>query len=296
MKGNRMEIKDLEIFKEVANQKNITKTASKFNYVQSNITSRLAKLEKEVGTALLIRTNKGVALTQDGKIFLTYVDRMLHLHKEALQELNSRNPSGQLKIGATDITTAARLPTVLTAFLDAFPMIELLLKNGSSEELIEDVLNFNLDGAFITDNIKHPQIVFDKLIREELVLISNKEQPPIHQLKDITNGTILVFKQGCTYRWKIEEWISQEGLLFKKIEFGTIEGMIGCVKAGLGMALVSNHIAQQLNVGDTLQFHSVPEQFRYVETGFIQRRDVPPTMALQKFIATTKQYINETEK
>ena len=76
----------------------------------------------------------------------------------------------------------------------------------------------------------------------------------------------------------------------KRIEFGTIEGMIGCVKAGLGVALVSKYLAYQLNVTNTLQYHQVPEQFRYVETGFIYRKDVTPTIALQKFLDATKNY------
>lgn len=285
-----MDIKDLEIFKEVAKQNNITKTANEFNYVQSNITSRLSKLEKEVGINLLIRTNKGVFLTNEGKIFLTYVDKMLHLHKEALQAVHVQNPIGNLNIGATDIMTATRLPAILTAFLEEYPGINLSLQNESTEELITDILNFNVEGAFVTDNLEHPYIQFEPLLTEELVLISNKEQLPILNLNNITNETILVFKQGCTYRRKIEEWISQEGILLKKIEFGTIEGMIGCVKAGLGVALVSKHLAYQLNVTNTLQYHQVPEQFRYVETGFIYRKDVTPTIALQKFLITTKKY------
>ena len=286
-----MNIKDLEIFKEVASQNNITKTANKFNYVQSNITSRLAKLEKEVGKELLIRSNKGVFLTQEGKTFLTYTKKILHLHREAIHVINSNYPSGQLTIGATDITTASRLPTILTTFLESFPNVDVSLKNASSEELVADILNYNLDGAFVTDNINHPHIIFESLINEELVLISNKEQAPIYQLRDITKGTILVFKQGCAYRRKIEDWINQEGVLVKKIEFGTIEGMIGCVKAGLGVALVSNQIAKQLNSSDNLFLHEVPEEFRYVETGFIRKKDVPFTSTLQQFITTAKHQI-----
>lgn len=283
-----MDLKDLEIFKEVANQKNITKTASKFNYVQSNITNRLTKLEKEVGHTLLVRTNKGVFLTNAGEIFLTYVDKIHHLYEEALQALNVENPTGHLSIGATDIITADRIPEILTAFLEAYPNIDLSLKNGSTEELITDILNFNLDGAFITDYIEHPSIQFQPLLMEELVLISNTAHVPINSLKDIEKGTILVFKQGCTYRRRMEDWIKQEGVLVKKIEFGTIEGMIGCVKAGLGVALISKHLADKLYTSNKLQYHTVPKRFGYVETGLIYRKDVSATIALQRFIDTTK--------
>lgn len=74
----------------------------------------------------------------------------------------------------------------------------------------------------------------------------------------------------------------------RKIEFGSIEGMIGCVKAGLGVALVSKLIATQLNSDNKMQYHEVPEKCRDVTTIFIKRDDIPSTNALKKFINTTK--------
>lgn len=285
-----MDIKDLEIYRAVINHKNVTKAALELNYVQSNVTSRLAKLEKEVGASLLIRTNRGVLLTTAGERFLEYADKMLQLHREVVDSLsNSNTPSGQLTIGATDITTAARLPAVLTAFLESFPLVEFSLVNGSSEDLVQDVLKFNIEGAFITDTIDQPKITQECLIQEELILISNQDHPQIHTLKNLKNNTILVFKSGCTYRRKLESWAQEEGAIVRKVEFGTIEGMVGCVKAGLGVALVSKLIAQQLNTDNKLKLHSVPEEYRLVTTVFIRRHDMPMTNALQRFIEITKQ-------
>ena len=285
-----MDIKDLEIYRAVVNHKNVTKAALELNYVQSNVTSRLAKLEKEVGASLLIRTNRGVLLTTAGERFLEYADKMLHLHREVVDSLsNSDTPSGQLTIGATDITTAAWLPGILTTFLESFPLVEFSLVNGSSEDLVQDVLKYNVDGAFITDTIDQTKITQERLIIEELVLISNQEHLQIHTLKDLKNNTILVFKSGCTYRRKLESWVQEEGVVVRKVEFGTIEGMVGCVKAGLGVALVSKRIAQQLNADNKLQFHSVPEAYGFFTTVFIRRHDIPLTNALQKFIDITKE-------
>lgn len=285
-----MDIKDLEIYRMVVKHKNVTKAALELNYVQSNVTSRLTKLEKEVGATLLIRTNRGVLLTAEGERFLEYADKMLQLHREVVDSLSNPNiPSGQLAIGATDITTASRLPGVLIAFLESFPLVEFSLVNGSSEELVKDVLKFNIDGAFITDTIDQPKIIQESLMKEELVLISNQDHPKIHSLHDLKKNTILVFKSGCTYRRKLEAWVQEEGVVVRKVEFGTIEGMIGCVKAGLGVALVSKLIAKQLNTDFKIQFHSVPNAYRYVSTVFIRRNDIPMSNALQRFIETTKQ-------
>lgn len=279
----------MELFRTVVNHKNVTKAAHELSYVQSNVTNRLNKIEKEVGLTLLTRTNKGVLLTAEGERFLEFVDKMIQLHREMIDTMKSPDtPSGQLNVGATDITTAARLPEVLTTFLETYPMVEFSLINGSSKELIQDVLKFNIDGAFITDVIDQPKITQEKLIEEELVLISNKDHHPIHTLSNLKKDTILVFKSGCTYRRKLEEWVAREGVIVRKVEFGTIEGMIGCVKAGLGVALVSKLIAEQLNTDDKIQFHEVPEEYRYVTTVFIRRKDIPMTNAMKKFLEVTR--------
>lgn len=291
-----MDIKDLEIFRAVVNNKNVTKAANELNYVQSNITNRLLKIEKEIGVSLLIRTNRGVLLTSEGERFLEYADKMLQLHKEVLDDLKDPELlSGHLSIGATDITTVARLPAVITAYLELYPLVDLSIINGSSEELIKEVLKFNLDGAFITDTINQPKILQEKLIEEELVLISNKEHPPINSLKDLKKKNILVFKNGCTYRRKLEAWVKEDGIMARKIEFGTIEGMMGCVKAGLGIALVSKLIAKQLNNDNKMQYHDVPEKYKYVTTVFIKRNDIPSTNALKKFMKTTKECFAEVD-
>ncbi|WP_276308583.1 LysR substrate-binding domain-containing protein [Thermoflavimicrobium daqui] len=205
-------------------------------------------------------------------------------------------PSGPLSIGATDITTAVRLPSVLSYFHSLYPKVNLSLMTGSTEELVNDVLKYNLDGAFITDPIDHPKIIQEPLIEEELVLIIGASHPPIQTLKDLKRRTILIFRSGCTYRTKLEQWLREEGIFpLKKVEFGTIEGMLGCVKAGLGVALVSKSIATQLEKSEFITCYSVPEKYKHVTTIFIRRDDIPVSNALNKFLKATKECFKDLD-
>lgn len=277
-----MNIKDLHIFMEVAEQQNISKAAVKFNYVQSNITNRMAKLEQEIGHQLFIRSNKGVLLTKEGKTFSHYAAQMLHLHKEAIEALQEHEVKGLLQIGATDITTATRLPKMLTIFLKDYPQVDLTLKNGSTSELVEDVLQFKIDGAFITNPTSHDQLVFERFLTEELVLVSNKPLAQNKLAMTLEQQSVLVFRNGCTYRGKMEQWLREEGIVTKTIEFGTIEGMLGCVKAGLGVALISKHLAK--NHQEELYYYPVPEPYRFVEIGFVYRKNNRLSKALEAFL------------
>ncbi|MEG0258862.1 MAG: LysR family transcriptional regulator [Lysinibacillus sp.] len=285
-----MDVKDLKIFQAVAQHGNFSKAAVQLNYVQSNITNRMNKLEADLKTTLFHRNNRGVILTSEGTLLLEYTERILNLFKEATEAMgNSDVPSGQLAIGATDITTAVRLPPVLAMYHQQYPEVQLSLKTGSTEELVHEVLTYKLDAAFITDAIHHPKISYEPLIEEQLVFVADKSHPPITAINDLQNRTILVFRSGCTYRAKLEQWLREEGVFpVKKMEFGTIEGMLGCVKAGLGVALVSKCIADQLAENGQINCYPVPMQQHHVTTVFIKRQDVPTSNALKKFLEATK--------
>ena len=85
-----MEFKDLEIFQMVAEKGTITEAAKEFSYVQSNITSRIQKLETELNTPLFNRHRRGMSLTPEGKKLLTYSKKILILTDEMKKVVQSK--------------------------------------------------------------------------------------------------------------------------------------------------------------------------------------------------------------
>lgn len=292
-----METKDLEIFQSVALNKSVSKSALELNYTQSNITNRIHKLEKDLNTVLFLRNNRGVILTPEGEVFLKYTEKILNLFREVSEVLkNPKEFSGTISIGATDITTAVRLPTILSIYHGQYPKVNLSLKTISTADLINDILKYHLDLAFITNKVNHPKIVEESLVDEELVFIMHKSQPPIKTFSDIKNKTLLVFRSGCTYRSKVEELLNDEEIHpIKKMEFGTIDGMLGCVKAGVGIALVSKTIANQYKDDQNIIVYPLTGKYQKVSTIMIRRNDVPVSNALSKFIEiATKIFSQDT--
>src|SRR5690625_5291154 len=102
-RGSNMEFKDLEIFQIVAQKRTITKAASELSYVQSNITSRIWKLETGLNTALFNRHNRGITLTPEGKKLLVYSEKILSLTNEMKTVVQSTTePAGKLEIGSAE--------------------------------------------------------------------------------------------------------------------------------------------------------------------------------------------------
>ena len=277
-----MDIKDLTIFHEVAKEGNISHAAQSLNYVQSNVTMRIKQLENELGAPLFYRNGKGVSLTSNGEILLTYTKQIIHLMEQSIKAVqnNGAQPKGTLKIGSTESTTAVRLPSILTSYYEMYPDVEFILETHSTEQLIQLVLERKLEGAFIAGNIHHSDL--DSLLfqEEELVLVSKR---PLFSFKDLGKMNILAFSKGCYYRNLLEKWLYEEGMYPKRVlEFGTIEAILACVKSGMGIAIMIKSLIQDHE--HSLALTPLPKNFSRVPTTFIVRKDTFYSGALRKFI------------
>ncbi|WP_405099384.1 LysR family transcriptional regulator [Oceanobacillus sp. FSL H7-0719] len=278
-----MEFKDLEIFQIVAEKGTITEAAKELNYVQSNITSRIKKLEKELNTPLFNRHRRGMTLTPEGKKLLIYSEKIMALTKEMKKAVQSKNePSGKLEIGT--IETVFHLPNLLAAFDKKYKNVELSLFSGVTNKLEEKVLNHKLDGAFVTKANFSPEIVAKDVFNEELVLISNRQIPTF---EEVIKQPILCFSKGCGYRARLETWYNDQKITPHKVmEFGTLETILRSVVVGLGIAFVPKTTVAHLEQSNLIQSHKLPEKYSSITTVFIRRADTFLTTTLQKFIET----------
>ncbi|OXS77520.1 LysR family transcriptional regulator [Domibacillus enclensis] len=285
-----MDIGDLVVFKAIAKEQSVTKAAHSLNYVQSNVTMRLKRLEKELGTPLFHRNARGMTLTSSGKTLVGYADRLLSLMTEAKQAMQGDEPRGPLTIGAIETAAAVRLPAYLTSFMRRFPAVDLTFLSGTTESLIQDVLHHRVDGAFVTGPVDHPEIDTFLFCEEELVLISDQEHSPLESFQDIHARTLVTLQAGCMFRRRVEQWLAAEGIYPKKhVEFSTLEGLIGCVKSGLGVALFARAYIEHAARGEGVHYYEIPDAFSHVSTLFICRKDEHRSKALVEWIAAIEQ-------
>lgn len=278
-----MEFKDLEIFQLVAEKGTITEAAKELKYVQSNITSRIRKLEAEMNTPLFNRHRRGMSLTPEGKKLLTYSKKIVALTKEMKQAVQiDKEPSGKLEIGTVE--TVIHLPKILSSYVKKYKDVDLSIFTGVTSTLVEEVLHHKLDGAFVTKTDLHPDLVSHEVFQEELVLISDNRAST---LEEVTEEPILCFGKGCGYRARLAEWYKDQNLTPKKVmEFGTLETILRSTVMGLGIAFVPKSVVTQLEMDGLIQFHKLPEQYSKIKTVFIRRADTYLTPTIEKFIET----------
>lgn len=296
--GMTVDIRDLQIFLAVANEGSITRAAEKLEYVQSSISIRIRQLESELKIALFHRERQGVRLTTSGEALKSYAEKIVFLTKEAKRVVSDNSiPRGPLRIGSLETTAAIRLPFILTDYHKSYTEVDLTLQTGTTEELIHFVLKYELDGAFVAAPVEHAELDITEVGVEELTLISGGQFPSIDRPEQLRNLTLLVFRVGCSYRRKLEDWLHLKGIIPAKImEFGTLEGILGCIHAGLGVSLLPRSVVEIAMVRYNLRSLEVSDKFYITPTLFITRKDTYKTAAVSEFIRVSRQMFNHIEQ
>src|SRR5207253_11196779 len=126
------------------------------------------------------------------------------------------------------------------------------------------------------------------LLEEELVVVT---APWITTLDGLTAlfgaGTtkIVVFRAGCSYRARLEALLAAQGVAnIRRLEFGTLDGIIGCVGAGIGVTMLPRAAVARAEAEGRVVLHVLPANDARVETVLVRRRDAFVSTALSRFI------------
>ncbi len=283
-----MEITDLRTFLEVASGKRITAAGRELNTVPSNVTTRIKKLEEEIGLSLFDRHSRGMILTEAGQRLLPYAESLVTLLREAKEAAQDNGVvRGALRIGSMETTAAVRLPPLLARFHRDCPEVKFTLVTGPTAHLIDEVVARRLDGAFVAGPIDHPDLEVMPAFSEELVLVTAPAIDSLEALRRSASGglTALMFRLGCSYRQRLEQVLAGMGLpAFSRIELGTLDGLLGCIAAGIGVTLLPRAVVAGSNHAGGLQMHSLPAAVGEVATLLAIRRDKRVGAALRSFI------------
>jgi len=283
-----MNIHDLNIFATAARLGSITKAATSLATVQSNVTTRIQLLEEELGAQLFRRNHRGIQLTPKGEEFLPYAQQVLALLQKARESIAGKDsdPQGGLRIGSVQSTAAARLPGLLKAYAAKFSKVDIAIETGMASELIERVLDYRIDGAFVSGLVDRPELKVIPAFLEEVVVVTPTAYRSVKQfLKNGPVPKVLVFRAGCFYRQRLTHYLSAEGFdQLEEMEFGTFDGIVGCVSAGLGITMLPRSVVERCAQRGEVRMHALPSRISAIETSFIIRKGATPTTALERLI------------
>jgi DNA-binding transcriptional LysR family regulator len=281
-----MESSDLRLFEAVARLGSITAASDELHTVQPNVTARIRALEGELGVALFRRHSRGVTLTSAGERLLPYAVKMAQLLSDAANVVDDKTPRGRLQIGCLESTAGVRLPPILVAFRQKFPEVNLVLITGTTGDLIQQVLGGRLEGAFVAGPVERAEIAETQVFTEEMVLVTSPRFRSLAEAVRSPHGVnILVLREGCSYRARLERVLKESGVgSFGQLEFGTLDGIFGCAREGLGITMMPRSVSERASQKGKLGIHPLPRDEALVPTMFIRRRDAIMSAALSRFL------------
>ncbi|BBT39189.1 putrescine utilization regulator PtrR [Pseudomonas putida] len=268
-----MEFSQLRIFQAVAEEGSVTRAAERLHRVPSNLSTRLRQLEEQLGVELFVRERQRLQLSPAGKVLLDYANRLSTLRDEAVAAVQGGQPAGDFVLGTMYSTAATHLPPLLARYHQTYPAVNLQVQAAPSGELLEGLLAHRLDAALVDGPLSLAGLDGVPLCEEVLVLITRPKHPPVHCARDVAGRAVFAFRQGCSYRMRLEAWYAHDHTPMGRVmEIESYQSMLACVIAGAGVALMAQSMLDTLPGRDQVQAHRLQAPFDHAVTWLMWRQ------------------------
>lgn len=245
---------DLELYRvfyAVAKHKHMTKASEELHISQPAISQSIKKLEGQLGGTLFLRSNKGMGLTEEGKMFYEYVKGALELINNAENEFTSFKDlsKGEIKIGCSTTLTKLVLMNALKDFHLDYPNININITNDLTSNLINDLKLGKLDFVIFNEsNIKEANLNLEKIKELKQGFIYNPEiyDDNINNFEDLNNVPLILQKEESNSR-KLLDYIALQNnvKLIPKMEIVSQELITEFTNIGLGIGFAIIDLAKR---------------------------------------------------
>ncbi|MEU8657627.1 LysR family transcriptional regulator [Actinoplanes philippinensis] len=248
----KVQLQQLRYFVAVAEMRHFTQAADELGVSQPTLSKQIHTLETSLGAPLFERIRGGVTLTVAGETLLPLAQRMIadaDAARDAVADIVGLR-RGEIRLGATPSLCSSLVPAVLRAYRADHPGIRLHVTEGSSQDMIADLLAHTLDLALIVqpEHGVDPALETAELLRESLVVASVATGPPptvARQLDliELRHTPMVMFRDGYDIRDVTLQACERAGFTPKfAVEGGEMDAVLAFVEAGLGVALVPSMV------------------------------------------------------
>jgi DNA-binding transcriptional LysR family regulator len=241
-----MELRHLIYFEAVARHQHVSHAAAELAVAQPAVSKQIHELERELGgVALFERVGRNVRLTDAGHALLVHVRIILAQIEAARAEIRERVglQSGRVSIGAPPSVGVQLLPSILEAFNQRYPNLELVLREGGTQTMLGLLELGDVDLAVVTLPVARESLRVTPLFTEELVIVVAPEHPLAGQsevaLAALADQPFLLYPRGYGMRDKTLEACQRAGFAPRVVlDGGEMDMVLRLAEVGLGIALM----------------------------------------------------------
>ncbi len=239
-----MDLGRVQAFVEVARLGSISAAAGALLVSQPAITARIQGLEQEVGATLFARGRHGSRLTEAGRALLPHAERALSALRrggDAVRDVVS-GTGGRLTIGAAPAVSTYVLPAMLHRFQELHPGVQLSVRSGHSEEILEMVVREDVQIGLMRP-IEHPEVTSSHLYSDELVLVVHRGHPFASagriRMRQMATEHLILFDRTSSYHELTSAIFRQAGISPRGyLEVDNIDAAKRMTEQRLGIAIL----------------------------------------------------------
>lgn len=298
-----MDLRQLEMFRAVAEEGTFTKAAKRVHVTQSAISRQIKLLEEELGSVVLHRGQKRVALTQSGDLLLKTVHRVQRELQETVSQIAETRSlhRGSLSLAGGMTVCMYILPPVLKKFRALYPAVELSVTSAATATVLDSLRRHELDLALLTLPIVADDLEVVPALREEMVLVTAPGHPlsrrrPVAP-EDLSQHPLILYESGSNTRRVIDDFFLEEKVTARvAMETENVEIIKAMVSNGLGVSIIPFAAAAKDVRAGRLAYSRLRGRKLFRETGWVYMKSdyTPKTVseALRVFDMVKDKYLN----
>jgi DNA-binding transcriptional LysR family regulator len=240
-----LDVRQLEMFRAVAEEGGFTRAAQRLHVSQSAVSRQVKLLEEELGVLLLHRTGKGVSITGQGELLLKAANRIHRDLQDVAWQISETQKlqRGLLSLGGGMTVCMYVLPRLLKRFRSLYQDVELRVTSGTSEAILRLVRNHQVDLGLLTLPIVAPDLEVHPVLKEEMVVVTAPRHPLSRERtvepRSLARFPFILFERGSNTRKILDEFfLEQEIAPSVAMETENVEIIKAMVASGLGVSVI----------------------------------------------------------
>lgn len=203
--ARNLDMTALRSFAMVAETGGVTRAAARLHLTQSAVSMQVKRLEEAIGASLLDRARRGVELTAQGELLLSYARRMIALNDEAWGRLTADDLEGEIVFGVPSDIVYPHVPGVLRRFAREYPRVKVTLVSSYTTRLKSMLRAGSADLILTTE--AEPDATGEVLQRSQLVWVG---APGGHAWT--ARPIRLAFENNCIFRADAQTALDAAGI------------------------------------------------------------------------------------
>ncbi|QYD73674.1 LysR family transcriptional regulator [Paraburkholderia edwinii] len=292
--SKRLSIRHIRAFVAVAMHRSLTRAAESLFVTQSALSLTIQHLEDDLGIALFDRSTRRIDLTQAGREFLPSAERLLQDFDSSIRTMRAlgKRERGKVGVAAVPSVMALLLPEAVAAYIDAYPNIDIYLREDNSETVQQRIINGDVDFGICSPWEHDPELVFEPLFEDSFGVVF----APHHALaekegelswQDIDGYRIIGFSPDLGMQHQLSRTVGLSVEVreprYRVSNTSTIETLVA---RGVGVSIMSALAAQRAPL-DTLKLRLLSQPVLTRTVGVLRREG----KSLSPAAATMLQYV-----